>query len=240
MRGILALAAAVGLLAVRSTNAAAQDRADFAAWFALTFTPYGALLPMVTPGMVGADPVEGRASRAVEVRYSRWSFEGDGDVFNSFGAGGRIGGVGFGAGHSQCSGCDGVFMGGVDFEAVLKTTTLGSDASASLISIGLRPAVGIGFFTDVTKLIVLSGAIDLPVSVSIPVGTAAHLVPFLSPGAGVGRISDRGESRTGTRASLAAGVGLVAANGLGVHLGWRRIFIEDGPSTLGVGISFGR
>jgi len=104
----------------------------------------------------------------------------------------------------------------------------------------LRPALGAGVFTGNGDGCTLSGAVDLPIFVSVPAGTTAHVVPFLSPGVGVGFISDGTDSESGARASLGAGIGLVASNGLGIHPGWRRIFIEDGPSTLGIALSFGR
>ena len=45
----------------------------------------------------------------------------------------------------------------------------------------------------------------------------------------------------GTRGAMAFGVGLVdLAPGLGINLGWRKIFLGDAPMTIGVGLSFER
>ncbi len=246
MQGAFVVAAVVGFLAVGSTKAEPQDPAGVVAWTAMTFTPYGALPPLVGLRMVDTAVADDAIPGRVEFRYARWRFEGDAEGFATFGIGGRLGDVGFAGGYTGCGGCDGrvtgdgVYMAGVDFETILKAWTLGTETAPSRLSIGLRPAGGIGFFTDVTKLITLSGTVDLPVAASIPLGKAGQIIPFLSPGVGIGRVADRGESRKGARASLAAGVAFVAANGLGAHLGWRRILVEDVPATLGVGITFSR
>ena len=41
------------------------------------------------------------------------------------------------------------------------------------------------------------------------------------------------------RPSVAAGIAFVVPAGFGFHLGWRKIFIKDGPSVFGVGLSYG-
>ena len=240
MRGILAVAVAVGFIATTGTNAGAQDETDFAAWLAMTFTPYGSLPPLVTPTMLGTPGVDGRAGAAFEVRYGRWGFEDD-DEFNTFAIGGRGGPVGFALGYEVCEGCDdGIIIGGVDFESVLRTSQLGTDASPSVLSIGLRPGIGVGVFTGEGSGWALSGTVDVPISMTMPMGTTAQVVPFLSPGFGVGRLAEGSESETGVRVALGAGVAFVTANRFGIHLGWRKIFIEDGPSTVGLAVSFGR
>lgn len=244
MRDSLTLAIAIGLLATGGANATAQDPAGVVAWFAMAFTPYGALPPLVSQRMAGGTPADEPVPSRLEARYGQWAFDGDDRGFSTIGIGGRVGDFGFGGGYEQCGGCDGritgdgVVMAGIDYEFALRAWTFGSEARQSQLSIGLRPAGGIGFFTDVTKLIVLSGTVDIPVAATIPMGSSARVVPFLSPGVGIGRVADRGESRKGARPTLAAGLALMAANGLGLHVGWRRLFPNDVPATVGVGLTF--
>ena len=240
MRRILEIGCAVSLLAATAASGAAQDSNDAAAWFAMTFTPYGSLPPIATRAMAGLPRVDGAPGRALEVRYGRWSFDDqDDESFQTVGIGGRAGALGFVVGYETCDGCDGVIMLGIDFESVLSTQPVGA-SSASRLLIGLRPAFGAGVFTGEGNVYALSGTIDLPMSISVPAGTGGHFVPFLSPGVGVGRFGEGSGAETGIRASLGAGAGFITTTGVGIHLGWRKVFIEDGPSMLGLGLSWGR
>ena len=50
-----------------------------------------------------------------------------------------------------------------------------------------------------------------------------------------------GDSESGTRASIAFGAALVdLAPGIGLNLSWRKILLEDAPTTIGVGLTFDR
>lgn len=241
MRAILGVVAAIGLVAATSTTATAQDESDALAWFAMTLTPYGALPPLGSRAMAGIPPTDGRAGGTFEVKYGRWSFDESEEGWNTFGLGGRVGSVGFTFGYGKCEGCsDGIIMGGVDFESILFRSPFGTEVSDASFAIGLRPSLGIGLPTGGGGGNAMAANIDVPVSFSMPVGVGSRLVPFVAPGFGVGRLSGDSDSETGTRAAIAAGVGFLASGGFGVHLAWRKIIIEDGPSTFGVGVSFGR
>jgi hypothetical protein len=249
MRAIPGVAAALGLVLVMGSTAFAQDNDDIAAWSAMMLSPYGALPPLVTPAMFGSVPtMAGRSPVAFEVKYGRWSFGEPEEPWNIFGLGARAGAFGFTAGYGKCSDCgDGVLMGSVEFERTLVTSPLQGNASTSAFAIGVRPSVGFGKAMGDAEGTAISAAIDLPFSLSAPVGTGFRIAPFVAPGFGYGRLTsgddvegEEGEEGSGTRASLAAGVGFLTPGGFAAHLTWRKIFIEQGPSTLGIGVSFGR
>jgi hypothetical protein len=245
MRAIVVAVAAASLLSVTTSTVQAQDEKDVAAWFAMMFTPYGALPPIMSSDMSGR-PADAGAGGTFEVKYGHWGFDEAEEPWNIFGLGGRAGRFGFTVGYARCEGCggDGIIMGQVDFESVLATAPYGTDASAGSFAIGLRPSVGFGKPTGDQDGYALAANLDLPVSFSVPMGARSRIVPFIAPGLGIGHLSggEEGEdtSDTGFRGAIAAGVGVFVTDRFGIHVGWRKIFIEEGPSTLGVGLSFGR
>ena len=240
MRAFLVAVAAVGLLSATSTVAVAQDEddSDVAAWLAMMFTPYGALPPLVSRTMAGIGSGEGGGG-SFEIKYGHWGFDDD-DMWNTVGLGGRAGPLGFTFGYGKCSGCDeGLLMGQVDFESILARSPFGPDASGGSFAIGVRPSAGFGKPTEGDGS-ALAANVDLPVSFSMPVGVRSHIVPFVTPGIGVGRYADEFNSETGFRASIAAGMAFFVSEQFGIHAAWRKIFIDEGPGTFGVGVSFGR
>jgi hypothetical protein len=239
MRRVIVPIVAAGLLAAALPTAGAQDDEDVAAWFAMMFTPYGALPPLATRAMAGLPAATGSAG-SFEVKYGRWAFDEDDDGFNNFGIGGRAGRVGFTIGYGRCDGCeDGIIMAQVDFESILSTSPLGVQASSGIFSLGVRPSFGLGKPTEGDSYM-LAANVDLPLAISMVVGERSRVVPFIAPGIGLGHISGGDDSETGFRAATAAGVGFFVSPQVAIHVAWRKIFIEEGPSTLGVGLSFGR
>src|SRR5687767_5125586 len=115
MRGMVAIGIAAVLLTATSTRSAAQDEGDVAAWFAMMFSPYGALPPVATEAMAGIPRPAGTFARILEIRYGRWAFDEDDDKFNTIGIGGRAGPVGFVVGYEKCDECDAIILAGVDF-----------------------------------------------------------------------------------------------------------------------------
>jgi hypothetical protein len=68
-----------------------------------------------------------------------------------------------------------------------------------------------------------------------------QVVSFLAPGFGYGRLAEGDENESGTRAALGGGVGLLnIGGGLGVNLGFRKIFLEEAPTQWGLGLSWSR
>ena len=238
MRAILVGVAAASLLSITASTARAQDDGDFAAWYAMMFTPYGALPSLVTPGMAGM-PIEPNVAGTFDVKYGRWQFDETGERFNNYGVGGRSGRTGYTVGYATCERCpNGVIMGQVDFERALVTSSPGTDGSGSSLFIGIRPSFGFGKPTRGHRTLIAAN-LDAPASVSMRVGQRSRVVPFIAPGVGAGL--DRGrESDMGVRTALAAGVGVFPSERFAIHAVWRKIFIEDGPGSLGLGLSFRR
>ena len=243
MRLRVNLALALGLLAAATRPLAAQSIHDYAAWLAMMSTPYGTLPPLVTRTMAGpAAGVTGRSS--FDLRYGHFSFGTGSDALHIGGVGARFGALGVVVGYEGCSGCDGALLLGADYEAVLVRRTLTGDGTHSLFTLGLRPAVGFGHSLadgSASAANAISATLDVPIAVSVPVGRSARMVPFVSPGFGVGALRAGDETESGTRASLAFGAALVDLSpGLGLNVSWRKIFLEDAPMTIGIGLSFDR
>jgi hypothetical protein len=232
------LLAAFALIAATGGPAAAQDFKDFVAWAAMVSTPYGSLPPIVTPAMSGST----RPGPVIELRYGRWSRFADPSI-NSAGLGARFGRLGVVLGYEGCSGCDGNLIGGVDYDATILSQVLTANGASSLFTVGMRPALGFGRSVgNGAGVAALSGTVDIPIAVSVLVGKKVRMVPFVSPGGGFGSARAGATDReTGTRASLAFGAGLVDLSpGVTLNLSWRKIFLEGAPTTIGLGLSFGK
>jgi hypothetical protein len=131
---------------------------------------------------------------------------------------------------------------GADYEGVVVQQLLTGNGARSLFTLGLRPSIGfgrsLGSGPDVSSI---SAAVDVPFSVAVPVGTTARMVPFIAPGFGVGALRGGGESESGTRGSIAFGAALVDLSpGLGINLSWRKVFLDQAPTTIGVALTFDR
>jgi hypothetical protein len=49
------------------------------------------------------------------------------------------------------------------------------------------------------------------------------------------------DAESGTRFMLGGGIGMLfASSGLGVDVGFQRVFIEDGDTLVGIGVSYRR
>jgi hypothetical protein len=240
MKARFALIGALGLAAAVSRPAAAQDIKDFVAWAAMMSTPYGGLPPVVTPAMSGS--TLGRKGTVFELRYGHWALGDEDPGIHIGGIGARFGRLGVVLGYEGCSGCDGNVIGGVDYDATIVSQTLTGNGASSLFTVGMRPAFGIGHSVGGPGgAAELSGTVDIPIAVSVPIGKTARMVPFISPGGGFGSVRSGDDSETGTRASLAFGAGLVdLAPGLSLNLSWRKIFLESAPMTIGLGLTLGR
>lgn len=221
--------AAVLLLAV-APPLAAQDEGDIAAYFALSFTPVGAL----PPNPIGADLA--KASRRFDVLYGRLDF-GFAEL-NNFGFAyseqSGTGRVGLRAGAVTADeGGNEILMGGLEFERVLGRR---QQADGSTMSIGLLPTVGVAHALDSE-----SDAFFLSASLGLPLVYAAgeqwRVAFFVVPGAGYGRITGDGDGVQGVRPMLGAGMRASAPGGTGLVLGVQNVFIEEGDATIGLGIT---
>lgn len=230
---------AVILAAIPGRPVAAQNVHDVTAWVAMMTVPYGSLPPVVTRRMAGRSAGIASTS-AFELRYGQFSL--DRSEVHTGGVGARFGALGLILGYQGCSGCDGSLMAGADYEGTVVQQTLTGNGARTLFTLSLRPAVGfartIGSGPDVSAI---TATLDMPISVAVPVGTSARMVPFISPGFGVGALRGNNDSDSGTRGSIAFGGALMdLAPGLGVDLSWRKVFLGQAPTTIGVALSFDR
>jgi hypothetical protein len=126
-------------------------------------------------------------------------------------------------------------MGGVDMQLPLGKTPVGA---GSAFEIGLNPAVGIGRTTGDLAETVMGASLSLPMALSFGVGQHGTLVPFVSPGFGIGHIAFSGESITGTRAMFGAGATLANADWpIRVTAGVRKVVLQGSPTIFGIGVS---
>ena len=217
--------------------AQAQEASDLAAFLGLSATPYGALPAVVSPSMTG------NKGQVWDFRYGRFSFDGSDVTVNTFGAGGNFavgarGRLGIDVGYQTCEDCDGSIMGGVDYNINLVQHRLGAAANSSSMIIGFRPAFGYGKPEDASAM---SLSAEFPISMTFKVGTRTHMVPFLSPALGWGRVSAEDESESGTKTVLGGGLGFTNVVGnVGLNIGFRKIFVEDAPTQWGLGMSWSR
>jgi hypothetical protein len=225
---VLVAAAVLALTALaRPTTATAQDINDIAAFAALTFTPTGGLVPL-------PPPITGRGS-AFLLRYGMLDFSNGGPTLHHFVAGGDFavsrGRFGAALGYSTCDGCEGNIMAGMDYTASL---------TEGKAMVAVRPAIGFSKPTEGSGS-ALSLGVSLPLGVDLSSGQGAHLIPYLVPGVGYGRVSGDDDSESGTRPMLGGGFAIMARqSGLGVHFGFNKVFVEDGETTFGLGLSIGR
>ena len=232
---------AAALVAIVARPARAQNVHDFAAWLAMMSTPYGSLPPLVTRRMAGQSTGIAAPS-SFELRYGHFAFDNSSDAAHVGGVGARFGALGLVVGYEGCSGCSGSLMAGADYEGIVVQQLLTGNGARSLFTLGLRPSVGFGrSLGDGPDVSSISAAVDVPISVAVPVGRTARMVPFVAPGFWVGALRGGGESESGTRGSIGFGAALVdLAPGLGLNLSWRKVFLEQAPTTIGIALTFDR
>jgi hypothetical protein len=225
------------LLTVAPATVLAQSSSDFAGYAGLSLTPVGAFAPVIT----GTLPAP--SSRpAFQLRTSTYSFDGGEDRTINVGVGAV---VGFGkarttfelgyAGNTQCGDC-GIYMVGADVQVPL----LQPANAESGLSVALNPAVGVGKPTEGGGTL-YAAALSVPLSATITTASKLSVVPYVSPGFGLGGASADGESESGTRPMIAAGVTFGKSTSPAVvTAGVRKIFIEDSPMVYALGFAFRR
>ena len=235
--------AGVAMVAFAS-QASAQSEKDVAAYVALMATPHGSMPAVASPLMAG----EARTGAALDVRYGRYSFEGSDVTTSTIGLGGNFAagergrvGIMLGRSAADCDGCDATMMAGVDYSRSLFSRPVGASTTSSL-NVGIHPEFGYGKISDdVADVNAMTFAVDVPVAFAFGLKSGMQIVSHLAPGLGYGRLSQDSESLSGTRTSLGGGIGLLnIGNGLGVNLGFRKVFLEEAPTQWGLGMSWNR
>ncbi len=234
----LYLRAVIAILLSSSIAAAAeaQNDGDAAAYFAIVFTPVGALPPQLTPAMAG----EPQTRTRFRAQYGRLSFS-SAVAFNNVGVGLDFGrrrgslGLTLGYGFEDCdAGCESVIMIGGHLEGMLASSSLGGADSDSRLTMGLRGDVGFGRADDLTAL---SAVLGVPLTIVIP-SEGLRFAPFLTPGLGVGRLSDDDDADSGVRFTLGGGIGVLSASRIALFLGFQKVFIDGGDTQVGIGVTW--
>lgn len=234
MRTVLRLAPV--LLVFGASSLGAQSSGNAAAYTTLLSTPPGALPPVLSAPMLGRV----QAPPQIDLRYGHISFNGFGS--NTFAgavdfAAGTKTVIGVTAGYQtyDCKGCDGHFLASGRAEGRLTSTSLGSGADASLLTVGLNGEMGFGKPSGGTLLSIAAG---LPVAL-VAGGATVRIAPFLTPGFGWGRASNANNSESGARLMLGGGIAVQSTHRpLGANFGFQKVFIENGETMFGLNVTF--
>ena len=235
--------AGAAMVAFAST-ASAQSEKDVAAYLALMSTPHGSMPSVASPLMAG----EARTGAALDVRYGRYSFDGSDVTTSTFGIGGNFAagergrlGIMLGRSAADCANCEATMMAGVDYSRSLFSRPVGASTTSSL-NVGINPEFGYGKIDEGDADVnAMSFALNVPVSYAYGLKSGMQIVTHVAPGLGYGRLSAEDESLSGTRTSLGGGIGLLnIGKGLGVNLGFRKVFLEEAPTQWGLGMSWNR
>ncbi len=232
MKKIFAIAASALVLTASTMSAQEGPSAgDAAAYVAINMTTVGTLPPLATNTLAGAGGL------GWHLQYGRLSW-GDDVSSNAFAGGVDVslgsGRLGLTAGYMMTDYGEGIdsenhLMIGTRYSQRLAGAALNPTSSWAM---GLEADLGFGFPEDVKAMVVAAG---LPIKLTL--GRNVKVSPFVTPGFGYGRLSAEGESESGTRFMIGAGLGLGFANGVGVNFGLRKAFIEEGKTQFGLGFT---
>lgn len=238
---------AITVCGLAPSSGSAQSRInDLAGFYALIYTPAGALPSVVRVTM----PDDSGSRGAVDLRYGRYKYRDGTLTFNNFGAAGQLRifrrlSVGATVAYRGCSGgCEGLTMASVDAAATLLHHEA-TEPGAGDIEIGVQVSAGYGE-PDTTHFTAQSLAVMLPLTVTLPQANNGLLTLSLVPGAAYGRLTNEHPILLGgavgtfssTRFLMGAGLGYLFSAGLGVHLGVHRIAIEESSTQSGLGVSW--
>lgn len=212
----------------------AQGINDLAAYGAMISTPVAAVSPVVLPYMTGIE----QQGLGFAVRYGRMSFDGGSTyaLLGDFTGPAGKGSWGLGAGYlgATCGGCVGNLMADVHIERPLATA---GSKDGTLFTLGMQGTVG---FAKPSEGTAWAGAVNVPVALSVTAGRV-DIVPFVSPGIGIGMVSEFGSSDTGYRFELGGGVGVAnVAPGLEITASAEKVLISGGRTVFGLGLSWTR
>ena len=229
MRTSLSVTLVTLSLVAGPTRASAQDAGDFAAYAALSFTPLGAFVP-------SPPPPSGARGSAFVFRYGTIDLGGElASPLHHFSIGGDFatgrGRLGLTIGGTTCEDCDGNIMAGLDYTIPL---------TQNVLSVAIRPAFGFSKPLEGDGTALTFGA-TLPLGVELSGATGPSFIPYLVPGLGFGRLSGDEDSESGMRPMLGGGFAIAGRQStVAVHLGFQKVFIDEGETAYGVGFSIGR
>lgn len=159
--------------------------------------------------------------------------------------------------------CKGGLIAGAHVGTPLVTSPLGTSNAATFM-VGIDGSLGFGtgdiieasfdngFGTEREKIEGTSMALGLSLPLALVArGTGVTVVPHMTPGVGYGRLKARATAsdgvttqtdeatESGARFMLGGGAAiLLNKSGLGLHLGFQKVFVKDGDATLALGLSY--
>ena len=209
---------------------------DYVAWVALMTTPVGAFGPSVDDPLASGE----ESGWGLRARYGHWQFAPNDDNTTNLGVAATFpagqGSLSLEVGlttQKDCSSCD-AYMVGADLQVPLLNSENG-------LAVSLNPEVGYMTPANESGFTAFALAANLPIAYPITAGGTLRIVPFLSPGFGLGRVSGGGESETGARLMFGGGAALVhTPTGIRVTPTISRVFLEGEVSVLGIALGFGR
>ncbi|MDB4907895.1 MAG: hypothetical protein JWO05_2679 [Gemmatimonadetes bacterium] len=218
---------------------------DLAAEAALISTPIGALSPLMTPTIAGM----GTASPSFGIRYGRRSVNGGNGSEDNYGiattlpmGSGTTITITAAAGDLDCSGCNRYLQLALGGDFRLGEMPMGS---GSKLLYAVNGEVGYGrpsAFGQTDQAISLSAGV--PISLVLGSGSDMKIVPWLTPGFGIGRYKQdtrfAGTSESGQRFLLGGGLGLAnAGSSFSASVGFQHVFITGGQTMYGISVTIG-
>lgn len=219
-----ALAATYG--AIAPATAIAQSESSAAAATAIWMTPFGRVATVNHAAL-------GQGGHALGANYSSQSSGSDSRA-NGYAGLLDWGALQFQVAATEVSGLSTVWSGSASYGRML----VGGAEMPAPITVGLELGGGYGRVSELGEsLNAVVGGARLPVALALATATAS-IAPYVAPGFFMGRLSAAGESETGTRATVNAGVRTVLQNGLGFDVGAQRTFIDEAKTVFGAGLSY--
>jgi hypothetical protein len=232
------LVSSLGLIAsLTPVLAVAQSDKAFVAYLTLLETPPGALPVTLSAPMLGRT----MTANDFAIRYGYVSLDGASLHTGALTLGIPVGpksAVSLTAGYQgvHCDGCEGHFVAAAKAEGRLSSSVLGTGAEAPQLNVGLNGEFGFGKPSGGTLFSLTAG---LPIAM-VSGSSTLRIAPYLVPAFGFGLARGGGDSENGTRFLLGGGVMFQnVQNGIGVNLGFQKIFIDQGDTMLGISLSFG-
>jgi opacity protein-like surface antigen len=232
MKKIVAIAASALVFAAPAMAQEGPSEGDVAAYYAINFSTVGALPPLATATLSNA----GGASW--HLQYGRLSLGDDANT-NAFGGGVEIGlgagRLGLTAGYMTFScptglECDGHLMVGTRYSHQLTSSPIGKNGDRW--QMGLEADIGLGLPEDSRALAISAG-----IPVKLTFGKNIKVSPFVTPAFAHGSYKVDDVSESAMKFMVGAGVGVGLRSGIGVNLGMRKVFVDEGETQYGLGFT---
>jgi opacity protein-like surface antigen len=234
MKKIFAIAASALVLAAPAMSAQqGPSEGDVAAYLAINGSTVGALPPLATNTLAGAGGI------GWHVQYGRLNL-GDEMSTNAFAGGLDLtmgqARLGFTLGYMtfDCPtgfDCQGHLMIGSRYSRQLTGDKLGTNGGRW--QLGFEGELGVGLPENERAMAI---AVGLPVKLTF--GRNVKVSPFITPSFAHGSYKYADEtSESAMKFMFGAGVGFAFANGIGANVGMRKVFVDEGETQYGLGLT---